>query len=177
MRKQWPTARNVDPTCKPAKWSGSRRPAISKRRGTSSARSTLIRRVVPRRKKPSRRQGSIRLPTTAWLKHGRERYGSTRPMPAALSPRLPKKMINSWAGGELQAAIMLTNAYTETSWFHALVNASRAVCFTRGRIKFKSPHGEKCAPTNGQSFFYFGNELDLFRQHFADVGLVMVEAP
>jgi phage N-6-adenine-methyltransferase len=99
------------------------------------------------------------------------------PYAGGLVAAFAKKMIDSWAGGELQAAIMLTNAYTETSWFHALVNASRAVCFTRGRIKFESPHGEKCAPTNGQSFFYFGNELDLFRQHFADVGLVMVEAP
>jgi hypothetical protein len=99
------------------------------------------------------------------------------PYAGGLVAAFAKKMIESWAGGELPATIMLTNAYTETSWFHALVRASRAVCFTRGRIKFESPHGEKCAPTNGQSFFYFGNELDLFRQHFADVGLVMAEVP
>jgi phage N-6-adenine-methyltransferase len=98
------------------------------------------------------------------------------PYAGGLVSAFAAKMIASWDSGTLPAAIMLTNAYTETSWFHALTNASRAVCFTRGRIKFESPHGEKCAPTNGQSFFYFGAELDLFCQHFVDVGLVMVKA-
>jgi hypothetical protein len=86
------------------------------------------------------------------------------------------KMVESWNAGDLQAAIMLTNSYTETSWWHGLAKASTAVCFTRGRIKFESPHGEKCAPTNGQSFFYFGKELDGFAFEFADVGLIMSRA-
>lgn len=97
------------------------------------------------------------------------------PYAGGLVAAFAKKMIESWAGGELPAAIMLTNSYTETSWFHALAEMSTAVCFTRGRIKFVSPHGEKCAPTNGQSFFYFGRDLDLFHEHFVDVGLIMVK--
>jgi len=84
-----------------------------------------------------------------------------------------EKMVKSWNAGDLEAALMLTNSYTETSWWHALTGASTAVCFTRGRIKFESPHGEKCAPTNGQTFFYFGSELERFRAAFDDVGTIM----
>jgi len=98
------------------------------------------------------------------------------PYAGGLVAAFAEKMVVSWASGTVGAAIMLTNAYTETSWFHALANACDAVCFTRGRIKFESPHGEKCAPTNGQSFFYFGESVDDFQRHFADVGLIMVKA-
>jgi ParB family chromosome partitioning protein len=87
-----------------------------------------------------------------------------------------QKMVDSWNDGDLDAAIMLTNSYTETSWWHALAAISCAVCFTRGRIKFESPRGEKCAPTNGQSLFYFGDQLKAFQHEFADVGVIMVRA-
>jgi phage N-6-adenine-methyltransferase len=99
------------------------------------------------------------------------------PYAGALVAEFAEKMVASWNAGELVAAFMLTNAYTETSWWHALAAASSAVCFTRGRIKFESPHGEKCAPTNGQSFFYFGTELERLWEEFSDVGLIMVRSP
>jgi hypothetical protein len=83
------------------------------------------------------------------------------------------KMVDEWTRGDLVGAFMLTNAYTETAWWHALARASSAICLTRGRIKFESPHGEKCAPTNGQSFFYFGTEIAKLRAEFADVGLIL----
>jgi phage N-6-adenine-methyltransferase len=86
-----------------------------------------------------------------------------------------QKMIDSWTCGDVTGAIMLTNSYTETSWWHGLATASDAICLTRGRIKFESPHGEKCAPTNGQAFFYFGNDLRSFNQEFSDVGLLMLK--
>jgi len=84
------------------------------------------------------------------------------------------KMLDQIACGNVSSAIMLTNSYTETSWFHNLVAVSNMVCFTRGRIKFASPHGEKCAPTNGQCFFYFGDQRERFIAEFADVGAIMV---
>jgi phage N-6-adenine-methyltransferase len=96
------------------------------------------------------------------------------PYAGSLVAAFAAKMIASWQSKQIQAAIMLTNSYTETSWFHALASTSNAVCFTRGRIKFESPHGEKCAPTNGQCFFYFGFDLAKFAAEFADVGLVMI---
>jgi phage N-6-adenine-methyltransferase len=99
------------------------------------------------------------------------------PYAGALVSEFAEKMVASWKAGDLVAAFMLTNSYTEVSWWHALAAASDAVCFTRGRIKFESPHGDKCAPTNGQSFFYFGAELDRLRQEFSDVGMIMVKLP
>jgi phage N-6-adenine-methyltransferase len=99
------------------------------------------------------------------------------PYAGALIAEFAEKMVASWNAGELVAAFMLTNAYPDTSWWHALAAASNAVCFTRGRIKFESPYGEKCAPTNGQSFFYFGTELERLREEFSDVGLIMVRLP
>lgn len=95
------------------------------------------------------------------------------PYAGALVAAFAAKMVASWNDGDLVAAFMLTNAYTETSWWHGLANTSAAVCFTRGRIKFESSDGDKCAPTNGQSFFYFGRELELLRLEFSDVGLIM----
>jgi len=96
------------------------------------------------------------------------------PYAGKLIAAFARKMLDQIECGNVTAAIMLTNAYTETSWFHDLTHASDALCFTRGRIKFESPHGEKCAPTNGQCFFYFGKEGDRFIIEFNDVGVVLV---
>ena len=98
------------------------------------------------------------------------------PYSGALVKAFAEKLLDSLASGDVTAAIMLTNSYTETSWFHTLASVATAVCFTRGRIKFESPHGEKCSPTNGQAFLYFGDNLALFKEKFLDVGLVMVQA-
>jgi hypothetical protein len=84
------------------------------------------------------------------------------------------KLLDQIACGNVTAAIMLTNSYTETAWFHNLAWVCNALCMTRGRIKFESPHGEKCAPTNGQCFFYFGEERQRFISEFTDVGTILV---
>lgn len=96
------------------------------------------------------------------------------PYAGKLVAAFAERMATQWIAGALTSVIMLTNAYTETSWFHALAGNANAVCFTRGRIKFISPHGEKCAPTNGQSFFYFGDNLAGFREAFSEFGIIMV---
>ena len=84
------------------------------------------------------------------------------------------KMLQQLESGNVAAAIMLTNGYTETSWFHNLARKSCALCLTAGRIKFVSPHGEKSAPTNGQCFFYFGDQRERFVAEFNDVGTILV---
>ena len=84
------------------------------------------------------------------------------------------KMLEQLECGNVTGAIMLTNSYTETAWWHNLARPSNAVCFTRGRIKFISPHNEKCSPTNGQSFFYFGRERERFITEFDAVGTILV---
>lgn len=70
-------------------------------------------------------------------------------------------------------AIMLTHNYTDTAWFHVAMSKCSAVCFTRGRIGFLNPEGKKAAPTQGQSFFYFGERVQEFAQTFSTFGFVV----
>jgi phage N-6-adenine-methyltransferase len=74
----------------------------------------------------------------------------------------------------ITAAIMLTHNYTDTTWFQQAASHAQAICFTRGRIKFYSPSGEIAAPTQGQAFFYFGENTEAFSDQFSQFGFVMV---
>jgi phage N-6-adenine-methyltransferase len=85
------------------------------------------------------------------------------------------KMVEEWTVlSQVEAAIVLTNDCTDTAWFHHLAKACTAICFTRGRIRFISPHGESGTPTQGQAFFYFGHDVARFSLVFADTGIVLV---
>ncbi len=83
------------------------------------------------------------------------------------------KAVSEYAGGSVDAMIVLTHNYTDTKWFQQGAGAASAICFTRGRIKFESPSGAIAAPTQGQAFFYFGPDVALFHQHFAAIGFVV----
>lgn len=87
-----------------------------------------------------------------------------------------QKVVDEWNAGAIDAAIVLTHNYTDTAWFHVMATACAAICFTRGRVKFESPDGKQAAPTQGQSFFYFGNDSKKFSKIFSDIGFVMVKA-
>jgi phage N-6-adenine-methyltransferase len=82
------------------------------------------------------------------------------------------KMIQEFGAGRTTAAIMLTHNYTDTEWFHNAAGVANAICFTRGRIRFYQPDGAIAAPTQGQTFFYFGDNVRLFTERFAEIGLV-----
>jgi len=83
------------------------------------------------------------------------------------------KMVAEAEAGRCTEAIVLTHNYTDTAWFQKMARSARAICFTRGRIKFESPTGEKAAPTQGQAFFYFGNDAKTFRNVFGEVGFIV----
>jgi phage N-6-adenine-methyltransferase len=83
------------------------------------------------------------------------------------------KMVEEWESGRVDAAIVLTHNYTDTKWFHTLAESCFAICFTRGRIAFVNMIGEKAAPTQGQAFFYFGENIDKFLQEFKDIGFLV----
>jgi phage N-6-adenine-methyltransferase len=87
------------------------------------------------------------------------------------------KMVEEWKSGRVEAAIVLTHNYTDTAWFQSLAETASAICFTRGRVRFVSPAGELAAPTQGQAFFYFGSEVDIFADVFADVGFIAAVRP
>lgn len=84
-----------------------------------------------------------------------------------------EKLASEYEAGRVTEAIALTHNYTDTQWFHRAANACSAICFTRGRIGFLSPIGERAAPTQGQAFFYFGSRIKEFACVFSDVGFVV----
>ena len=86
------------------------------------------------------------------------------------------KAVKHFHAGEISQAIILTNNNTDTSWFHQGAGASSAICFTAGRINFLKRDGSTSSPTNGQSFFYLGDDVDKFKAEFSQYGLVMVKA-
>jgi hypothetical protein len=84
------------------------------------------------------------------------------------------KMVKEVSFGNVTEAIMLTNNFTDTEWFHTGVKYCTAVCFTKGRIKFYDPEGNVApAPTQGQAFFYFGKRVSAFKEAFEQVGFVV----
>lgn len=83
-----------------------------------------------------------------------------------------KKMVEEVTAGNVEEAIMLTHNYTDTGWFHMAESVCAAICFTRGRIKFEKSDGTIAAPTQGQAFFYYGSNLDLFKTVFSEIGFV-----
>jgi len=91
---------------------------------------------------------------------------------ALLSPFV-EKLAAEYARGAVEQAILLTHNYTDTEWFHAAACVAQTICFPRGRIRFLSPAGDECSPTQGQAFFYFGRDGEAFRRTFAEVGLLV----
>lgn len=101
-----------------------------------------------------------------------------------MNPPYTARVINEFIGklrmhyddGDIQQAIVLTNNNTDTSWFHGGMKSASAICLTAGRINFLKRDGSTSSPTNGQLFFYFGDDVESFKNEFSQYGLVMVKA-
>jgi phage N-6-adenine-methyltransferase len=84
------------------------------------------------------------------------------------------KLIEERSAERVSCAIMLTNNYTDTSWFHAALEIAEAVCFTRGRISFNDADGNELgSPPQGSAFFYFGDDASEFAKVFIEAGSVV----
>lgn len=84
------------------------------------------------------------------------------------------KLCAEFQAGNVTAAVLLTNNNTDTKWWHLAAGLSAGVCFTAGRINFYKEDGSVTQPTNGQTFFYFGSDIDSYADVFGEHGLVMV---
>jgi phage N-6-adenine-methyltransferase len=82
------------------------------------------------------------------------------------------KLVAEVGAGRVCAAILLTNSATDTAWFHEAAEVAADICFTRGRIQFFTPGGDSGPPLQGQAFFYFGANSDVFRAVFSQFGFV-----
>lgn len=94
------------------------------------------------------------------------------PYAQPLIQQFVEKLIAEYGAGRTTEAVMLTHNYTDTAWFHIAAKACAAICFTRGRVKFYNSDGEVAAPTQGQAFFYFGANVDTFKEAFGDIGFI-----
>lgn len=86
---------------------------------------------------------------------------------------LVEDFIQKLCDSSVRAAILLTNNNTDTRWWHLAASRAKAICFTLGRINFYKADGSETQPTNGQTFFYFGSDVDLFRSEFEDYGSIL----
>jgi phage N-6-adenine-methyltransferase len=82
------------------------------------------------------------------------------------------EFINKTCNSDVEA-IVLTNNSTDTKWFAQAANNCDAICFTYGRINFYDDTDKKSSPTNGQAFFYFGDNVNKFNQVFKEIGFVV----
>jgi ParB family chromosome partitioning protein len=87
------------------------------------------------------------------------------------------KLLEEIKADRVTAAVLLTNNNTDTRWWHEAAMVAAAVCLTLGRINFYKADGQITQPTNGQSFFYFGNDPDAFASVFRTFGLIVATVP
>ncbi len=74
---------------------------------------------------------------------------------------------------EIDAAILLTNDQTDTDWWQSCAVNAQVICMPDGRESFYTPTKDKTSPTNGQTFFYYGNHAKKFKDVFKDKGLLV----
>jgi len=89
-----------------------------------------------------------------------------------LMPAFVDKLKQSFINGDVDSAILLSHNNTDTAWFHSLASVSSAICFPKKRIKFYRGD-EIAAPTNGQAFFYLGDNAGVFADVFGMAGFVV----
>jgi hypothetical protein len=87
-----------------------------------------------------------------------------------LGPLFIAKLVGEYEAGRVTAAIVLTNNCTDTEWCARIGPACTAICFPTGRIRFTTDKGKEVLPTQGQTFFYFGDDPQRFREVFRKIG-------
>lgn len=83
-----------------------------------------------------------------------------------------RRAVNSYESREIEAAILLVPARTDTEWFRRVRDFP--VCFVNGRVRFIGPDGEGDAAPFPSALVYLGDELDRFAAAFAHLGDVWV---
>ncbi len=95
------------------------------------------------------------------------------PFKASLIAPFVAKLCEHVATNEVQQAVLLTNNNTDTKWWHQAAVVCDVICFTRGRVEFYNDKGDEASPTNGHTFFYFGNRRKAFAKCFAQFGALL----
>jgi hypothetical protein len=82
------------------------------------------------------------------------------------------KLCDEYLDENVREAILLTNNASDTRWWTRAADVSSAICCKTGRISFYNRAGTSTAPTHGQTFFYFGDDVRHFHSVFSKLGPV-----
>lgn len=66
----------------------------------------------------------------------------------------------------IDSAILLTNDQTDTDWWQKCAVNANVIFLPDGRLRFYTPTKEETSPTNGQTFFYYGDNENKFKEVF-----------
>jgi phage N-6-adenine-methyltransferase len=94
------------------------------------------------------------------------------PYESGLIGQFVEKLCDSFAAGDVTAAVVLVNNATETRWFQSLAEQASAVCFPKGRVKFWHPR-KVAVPLQGQAVLYLGSDKEAFVAEFSSFGFCM----
>lgn len=83
------------------------------------------------------------------------------------------KLAKDFYEDRVDAACVLVNNATETSWFQELVEFASAICFPKGRIRFWHPVRGSTTPLQGQAIVYMGDDFDAFHYEFGAFGFTV----
>lgn len=83
------------------------------------------------------------------------------------------KLITEWTAARINSAIVLTHNQSDTVWFHKLIQTATAMCITSDRVRQVSPEGGRSTPKQGQVFFYFGPDIQVFANVFEAIGTIV----
>lgn len=82
-----------------------------------------------------------------------------------------RKAMAAYASGAVPAALILTNAYTDTNWWQDLAQVS-VMLFSRNRWEFWHPDKTPQRNRMGQTLAYLGSEPTRFRATFGHLGII-----
>lgn len=82
-----------------------------------------------------------------------------------------RRVIAEYQAGTVQAAIILTNSYTETGWWQDIAAVS-TMLFFRGRLNFWHPDKVSTQNRTGQTMAYLGPDRARFIELFHTYGII-----
>lgn len=76
--------------------------------------------------------------------------------------------------GRVKSGIILANVQTNARWWHQLLTFCDCACISYRPLKFLSgENGAKFSLVQTQTFFYYGLNVDLFKETFSTVGTII----
>jgi ParB family chromosome partitioning protein len=102
-----------------------------------------------------------------------------------LLPQMTDRLIRAYQAGDVPEAIFMTHTATSWElWFQAALRVCTTVCFVSELVEWYPGHKDELAELGvsqaanpdyderGTVVFYFGQNIDNFRQHFEQFGVV-----